>query len=289
MLLLTQNMSLSIKQISERLGLPLRTLYRNLDALRQMGFIIVKSGTCYRIDRSSPFFQLITEKVHFTDREAITLRNALETMDAHSPEIRHLKEKLARLYGTDILQHHRTNPAFGSNLNLLYRAIRYHHVCILRNYHSPNSGTVTDRKVEPFQFLSGNEDVRCYELSSGTCKTFKVERIEQVTVIDSLTWANAEKHKTVHTDLFHFSSEEQIPVTIQMNGRAAQLLREEYPVTDEELRQTSENQWTLSTSVCNWKGIGRFVLGLMGNIISVEPKEFRDYLTTQIKEYSKFG
>ena len=226
--------------------------------------------------------------VHFTDREALTMRNILEAMGNNTPEVRQLKEKLARLYDDEILQGHRTNTMFGLNLNNLYRAIRDQRVCILHDYRSSRSATVTNRTVEPFQLLSDNEDVRCYEPVSGICKTFKVERIGHVSVIEDVKWSYADKHKTFHTDLFHFSSEEQHSVTVQMDGLAAQLLREEYPVSEEELAESDSNLWTLKTDVCSWKGIGRFVLGLMGNIISVEPAEFRGYLQTQIDEHKSF-
>lgn len=279
MVLLTQNRNLTQEEISQMLEITPRTFYRYLDAFQRMGFVVVKEGKFHRLDRSSPFFRKVTELVHFTESEAITMRNVLDSVGNHSPEIVHLREKLSRLYDREILQRHSVNVSFANNLHQLYEAIKLERVAILHHYHSLRSNTVTNRTVEPFQFLSGNEEVRCYEPASGLCKTFKVDRIESVSVLE-LKWSCRDQHKTLYTDLFHFSSEDKKLVTLRLDRLATQLLLEEFPASEEELEVDGEH-WILKTQVCSWKGIGRFVLGLPGNVEVVDSQEFLHYLKEQ--------
>lgn len=56
MVLLTQNRTLSVEEIGQRLGMSRRSIYRYVDAFKNLGFIIKKEGTKYRIDHTSPFF-----------------------------------------------------------------------------------------------------------------------------------------------------------------------------------------------------------------------------------------
>ena len=205
MLMLAQNRQQTKVAICRLLGISTRTFYRYLDAFRRMGFVVEKSGEYYRLDKSSPFFQKISSQVQFTDSEAVLLGNVLDSVADGSPEIVHLKNKLLQLYDNSILQLHQADPVFAENLHQLYRAVRYRRVAVLKDYRSLRSDSVSDRLVEPFQFLGQNEDVRCYEHSSGQCKTFKVERIGRVVMLDDVCWSHEDDHRTLHTDLFHFS------------------------------------------------------------------------------------
>ena len=188
--------------------------------------------------------------------------------------------KLLQLYDNSILQLHQADPVFAENLHQLYRAVRYRRVAVLKDYRSLRSDSVSDRLVEPFQFLGQNEDVRCYEHSSGQCKTFKVERIGRVVMLDDVCWSHEDDHRTLHTDLFHFSDEQTQPLTLRLNALAKQLLLEEYPAAAAQLSADGDH-WLLRTQVCSWKGVGRFVLGLPGAIEVVDCPEFLDYLRQQ--------
>ena len=90
-------------------------------------------------------------------------------------------------------------------------------------YRSNHSNTKTDRIVEPFMLMNNNNEVRCYELASEQCKTFKLSRMESVELID-LRWSYADRHKQMFTDVFMFSSENPQTVELSM-GRLSSTLR----------------------------------------------------------------
>ncbi len=279
--LLAQNRELTIDELSSRVGMSRRTIYRYLDAFRSLGFSVVQEGKRYRLDHRSPFFQKITDKTHFTDAEALTLNQVLNSVFDNSPQVRHLREKLANLYDDKVLAHHGVDERTAHNIAAIYRAIREERVCILRSYTSPHSGRTDDRTVEPFLLLSGNTEVRCYEIASAMNKTFKISRAESVEVVE-LLWSHKAEHKAFHTDMFHFSGEVRLPISLRLGPLAANVLREEYPQAENQLTRQADGRYKWETWVCSYKGVGRFVVGLFDDIEIVGPQEFATYMQERI-------
>jgi predicted DNA-binding transcriptional regulator YafY len=281
MILLTQNREYTLDEICDRLEISRRNLYYYIEGFKENGFVVEKKGQVYRLDKSSPFFKEITELVHFTEDEAVILRQVLTSASNNSVQIRNLKNKLDKLYDFDILSKVDVNKQTAKNIGTIYEAIKEHRQVKICSYSSPHSDTTTDRIVEPFLFLNGNEDVRCYELKSGRNKSFKVSRMGDVLLLD-LLWSNESKHKQVYTDLFQFSGEERFPVILRLGRLSYNILKEEYPKSEKYITSDDNEHWIFSTDVCSYKGVGRFVLGLFEDIQVLESADFRAYLKEKI-------
>ena len=259
-----------------------RTLYRYLELFRDTGFEVVKQGNVYRLDKSSPFFKEITQLVHFTEDEALALRHVLDMASDADVQVRHLRHKLERIYDFGILNAMEAYPVQAGNLQRLYEAVKLHRQVVLHDYSSSHSNRVDDRAVEPYCFLENHAAVRCYELRSGQNKTFKVSRIGRVEVLD-LLWSHEEQHARVYTDLFRFSGEERLPVVLRLGRLSCNLLKEEYPQAARQLRPDGDGRWLLSTEVCSFQGVARFVLGLYEDIEVLESPEFKAFLQEKIQ------
>ena len=283
--ILTQNRSYTIKDISDMLGMSKRSIYRYLESFKAIGFVVKKNGLVYRLDHSSPFFRKIADGVHFSEDEALTLSQILNSVYNHSPQVAHLRNKLANLYDTEVLCKHGVDNHIAKNITALFRGIREERVVILKNYHSPSSGKISDRLVEPYLFLNENSEVRCYELESGQNKTFKVGRAESVELFN-LLWMNKEKHTPFYTDLFHFTSENRLPVSLLLGNLATTMLLEEYPDAQRQLKMQPDGRHRLDTLVCSYVGIARFVLGLYEDIEIVDSPEFEAYIKDRINKYA---
>lgn len=283
MTLLTQNKTYSIEEVGRMVGMSKRTIYRYIDAFRQAGFIVVKEGTRYRLDHRSPFFREITELIHFTDDEALTISHVLNSVYDNSSPMRHLREKLSRLYDPEVLARHEIDERVAQNMSRLFQAIREGRMCILRGYNSPHSGRKSDRVVEPYQFLSQNTEVRCWEPASQANKTFKISRMDSVDLMD-LLWTDTEKHAAVFTDLFHFSGEQQVEIRLLMGRLATSLLLEEYPFAAKQLQTQPDGRHLLTTHVASYVGAARFVLGLYDDIEVVGDDGFKQYLKEAIRK-----
>lgn len=159
MVMLTQNRVVTVEEISEALGMSKRSIYRYIDLFRSMGFIVIKQGTCYRIDHTSPFFQNLGEKIHFSESEALTISRVLNSVYDNSVEVRHLREKMAYLYDSNVLARHGVDNGLAQNISRIFQAIREQRVVLFRNYKSASSGKVSNRIVEPYMFI--NQTMKC--------------------------------------------------------------------------------------------------------------------------------
>ena len=129
--------------------------------------------------------------------------------------------------------------------------------------------------------MNNNNEVRCYEPSSGMNKTFKVSRMQGVQVLDS-EWAYADRHRRMYTDVFMFSGEELMPVELALGPLSYNILREEYPQAMPYVADGGGGRHTLRLDVCSYAGIGRFVLGLYDDIQVLGGDGFKQYLAAKI-------
>lgn len=284
--LLTKHHGLTVEQISNKMSINRRTIYRYIDLYSRMGFDVRKKGTTYKIGPSSPFFDEITSRIRFTEDEAVTINQLLNAVNKETPQIRHLKDKLADLYDHNVLCRVGLDERVAHNIGNIYTAIKNRRVVVLRGYSSLGKKHASDRIVEPYMFLTDNAEVRCFEIATKTNKTFKLSRAKRVDVLD-VEWIHMAEHKVLHTDLFHFSGEESMTVQLLLGSLSTSLLIEEHPAAVTQLKLQKDGRHLLTTQVCNYKGIGRFVLGLYDDIEIVDSPEFLDYMRRRIKAYAK--
>ena len=271
----------NVEGLASQMGANVRMIYRYFDQFREAGFNILKKGTAYSIDPHSPFYKDIVHDFRFNQNEALTMLRVLSSVVDRTPEVRHLREKLSSLHDTEALMGYGVDERVAENLSVLFTAITCEQMVCLRNYASPHSGKVSDRIVEPYVFLPGNSEVRCYEISTGENKTFKVSRAESVELID-LRWSHRDKHRAFHTDIFHFSGEEVFPIALRLGQLSYSVLIEEHPYAEPYITVEPEGTYLLETDVCDFKGASRFVLGLYEDIEVVGSEEFRNYLQQKI-------
>lgn len=280
-LLLTENREYTVRQMCDRLGISLRSIYYYLEFMRDCGFIVCKRGPYYSLDKSSPFFMGLLRKTHFTEDEALTMRRLLDSADPNNMHIQHLKRKIERLYDLGILDNVALREQVARNVSQLYEAVKRQKAVVLHDYSSPHSDTVSSRVVEPFLFLDNNNEIRCYEMSSKTNKTFKVARIGHVEILAD-DWCHSDCHKRVYTDVFMFSGERTMPIELRMGRLACNLLVEEYPQAAQYVTADGPQHWLLRMPVCSYIGISRFVLGLFENVEVLGDEGFKEHLRARI-------
>lgn len=281
MALLTQNHTMTIDEIGEKLNMNRRSVYRYIDAFKNLGFVVKKVGTKYSLDSSSPFFREITNGIHFTEDEALTINQVLNSVYDNSSQVRHLREKLSVLYDPEVLAKHGVDYKVAQNISTLYKAIREERVVVLKGYNSVSSGKVSNRYVEPYMFLNQNNEVRCYEISTNTNKTFKIARIEGVEIVD-LLWSHKSEHLPFYSDMFGFTGDKLIPVSLALGKLATCVMLEEYPDAQYQMTPMNDGRQRLNTHVCSYVGLSRFVLGLYDDIEIIDSPDFSDYMDKRI-------
>jgi len=281
MKMLTGNVNYTISDLSNKFGMSERTMYRYIDTFREAGFIIKKQGDVFRLDKSSPYFKDISQLIHFTEEEAYILKSAIESIDETNLLKQSLKKKLYTVYNYKILADTIVHGNDAKNINLLAEAIENKQQVKLCNYSSAHSETIRDRIVEPFSFTTNYIQMWAFDVEEKKNKLFKIKRIESVLLLPQ-TWNYEAEHKSGYMDIFRISSFEQMPVKLKLNIRAANLLMEEYPLSEKYLTKINDNEWILETVVCSYEGIGRFVMGLLDNIEIIDSEEFKDFIRKKI-------
>ncbi len=284
MMLLTANNRYTVEDLATRLQTSPRTIYRYIDTFKDAGFLIGKSGDCFRIDKRSKYFKDISQLVHFTEEEAYILNSAIESIDPTNTIKQNLKAKLASVYDFKMLAECVVKGENARNVNSIIEAIENKKQIILHNYTSAHSKNVTDRLVEPLSFTTNYIQVWAYEVSTGKNKLFKLSRIGSVEVLEN-DWEFESEHKEGLMDLFRINSFEQIPIKLKLGLRAASLLVEEYPLAEKYLSPANEspNHYILETNICGYEGVGRFVLGLLDDIEILEGEGLKDFLKERMQ------
>lgn len=286
MLLLTSNRKYTIEDLTEKLEMSWRTIYRYLQLFREFGFVVTCRDGCYSLDKSSPYFRQISDYISFSEEEAMTMKRVLQGIGHKSPEVIYLLQKLSHIYDVGALEIMHEDELFARNYQLLYQAIKEGRQVLLKGYSSGHSRQTTDRLVEPYAFISNNSQIRCFEIESEMNKTFNISRVQQVEILPTL-WKFMNKHRMLYTDCFHFSGEEVIQIELKLSRLACHLLREEFIVRPETLQQLDEEHWIYKDGVCSYVGVGRFILGLPGEIEVIGDEGLKTYLHERVRQYSE--
>ena len=287
MMMLTAN-KYTIEQLSNKLDMSPRTIYRYIDTFRNAGFLIKKnSDGRFRLDRESKYFKDISELVHFTEEEAYILKNAIESIDENNILKQNLKSKLYSVYNYKMIADCVVKGSNAKNVNSLVDAIELRQQVILKDYTSANSKTTTDRLVEPIGFTTNYIQLWAYEISSGETKTFKVSRIGGVEILEK-EWEYESQHKKGYIDIFRMHGFNKFNVKLKLGVKAASLLKEEFPLAEKHLVEHTDNNdsryYILDLDVCSYEGVGRFVLGLLDDIEVIGSEEFKIFLKQRISK-----
>ena len=283
MKLMTGNVNYTVNDLAERIGTTYRSVYRYIETFKDAGFVVQNlGGGVYKLGKESRHFKDISQLVHFTDEEAHIVNQLIEALDDTNMLKQNLRRKLTSIYDCTSMAQSIVRGRNAQNVNALLEAMTQRRQVVLRDYASSNTGVVRDRVVEPFGFTTNYVQVWCYEVDSGLNKIFKTSRIGSVDILDD-TWQHAESHEEGYIDIFRMTGFEQHRVCIRLGMMAHNLLLEEYPLAERDIIQQGDS-WLLDTKVCNYRGVGRFVLGLMDDVEVLENEEFKEYLRTKLLE-----
>ncbi len=284
MKLMTGNVNYTVNDLAERIGTTYRSIYRYIDTFKDAGFVVQNlGGGVYKLGKESRYFKDISQLVHFTDEEAHIVNQLIEALDDTNMLKQNLRRKLTTIYDCTSMAQSIVRGKNAANVNNILEAITERRRVVLRDYASSNTGVVRDRVVEPFGFTTNYVQVWCYEVESGQNKIFKTSRIGSVEIL-SEEWQAEEKHTEGHIDIFRMTGFEQHRVRIRLGMLARNLLLEEYPLAERDIVKEESDGWVLDTLVSNYRGVGRFVLGLMDDVEVLESEEFKSYLRAKIAE-----
>lgn len=286
MKLMTGNVNYTVNDLAERLDTSYRSIYRYIETFKDAGFVVQKlDGGVYKLGKESRYFKEISQLVHFTDEEAHIVNQLIEALDDTNSLKQNLRKKLTTVYNCTSMASSVVRGKNASNVNRILDAIENRRQVVLVDYSSSHAGVVRNRLVEPFGFTTNYVQAWCYEPESGMNKLFKVSRIGSVEMLD-VEWQYESEHSQGYIDIFRITGFEQHRVQLRLGMLAHNLLLEEYPLSERDVKPVDSHRWLLDTNVCNYLGVGRFVIGLLDDIEIVDSPEFEAYIVKYISEIS---
>jgi predicted DNA-binding transcriptional regulator YafY len=281
LILLSGNFSYTRKEIAEKLQISLRTVYRYLETLEDVGFVINDDNGYVKIDKNEGPIKNLDDLLHFSEEEAWILSKAIHSIDDNTVLKSNLVKKLYALYDFKRVANAIVKKELSENVHQIITAIKNKKQIKLLNYHSAHSDEIKTRLVEPYDFTTGYVNVWCYEPQSAQNKVFKLSRIGKVEITDT-DWIFEKKHNAGHLDIFRISSYQKIPVKLLLSLRARNLLIEEYPLSEKYIHKLENGKYLFENWVAGYEGISRFVLGLSDEIVVLEPMALKKYLNNKI-------
>lgn len=284
-LMLSGNKYYSRKEIAEKFQISQRTLYRYLNTFEEVGLFVYRDGEVVSLKLQESNLKKVSDLLHFSKEEAAILSKAIHCIDDNNVLKGNLIKKLYSLYDFNRVALSVLKKEQSENVHTLLEAIQRNKQVVLCNYSSAHGNDTRDRLVEPFEFTANYITVWCYDCESKNNKQFKTSRMQKIKICDT-NWHYPEKHQITPTDPFRMSGNSLKPIKLRISKRAAHLMQEEYPLSEPYLQPIQGNCYLFECNVCNYEGIGRFTLGLPGEIEILDTPEFMTFLDEKMKKFN---
>lgn len=284
MKMLASNKNYTIDELAERLGISYRSIYRYIDTFKDSGFVVEKlHSNVYRLGKMPKGYVDLKDLIYFSEEEAYLVNSLINSLDSTNTLKINLKKKLSAVYNSTSIINYVQKKDIAEHIEMLGIAMRGKKAVILKGYESSHSGEVCDRLIEAFEFSTNCIDIWGFDIEKKENKVFKISRIGKVKVMDE-DWANEDRHQKSMTDCFRISGYEQTPVKLELSMMAKNLLIEEYPLAEQDLRKEGD-KWILETLVSGMEGVGRFVIGLAHEIKVIDSPALENYISNFVKKY----
>jgi proteasome accessory factor C len=264
----------TVKQLAEILSTQIRSIYRDLDDIKNLGYLL----DCDENARYSLVGEKNGYRNYFTIEETRLIREHLSTLSATHPLKSSIWRKLYLSSELIPIADQLADKHRGTIVSRINEAITTGKQVRLIRYHSNNSSTVADRVVDPTHLTDDFSVLSAFEISSGKQKTFRVARIEDLEILST---DSVYKQAPEELDLFGFSGPESINVIIHLSAMAHRYLFEEFESSRPYMTQkdtAGDFPYEFRSTIRDYRGIGRFLLGLPGEVKVIESEGLRLYL-----------
>ena len=282
MRLMSGNAYLTVEQLARRLDTSTRSIYRYIDTFKTCGFAVEKiDDSIYRLISMPSGYKDLQKLVYFSEEEARVLTYLIESLDETNSLKSSLYRKLCAVCDTKSIKEYSGTSKNAANVQALGNAMKDRKTVILKDYSSSSSGTVRDRVVEPFEFTNNHIDIWAYDCEKKDVRLFKIARIGWVDILP-IDWQHEDEHDKGYLDAFRMQGKTQTHVRLEMTLRAKNLLCEEFPLAEPDITE-KDGKYILDTKVSKMEGVGRFVIGLMGDIRVLDSPELVAYINDYIR------
>ena len=284
MKMMSGNVNYTVEELGDKLGISYRSIYRYIDTFKASGFVVEKlQKNVYKLGKMPRSYVDMKNLIYFSEEEAYIIDSLINSLDETNTLKTDLKKKLSAVYNFTTMISYVQKKDIAERVEALGKAIRSKKKVVLKAYESANSKEVTDRHVEPFAFTTNCIDIWGFDTEKQENRIFKISRIGDVEILED-EWENEEKHERSKTDCFRMSGYEQTLVKLELGLQAKNLLLEEYPLAEKDLKREGK-KWVLETMISDMAGVGRFVIGLAHDIKIVDSPALTEYIKEFVSKH----
>lgn len=268
----------TIRQLAARFDTSDRTIYRYLNLLEEVDFLIEK-------DFDNRYFIITSDddptQTQFSVEETRLIKKLILAGTNDNPLKNSLLKKLSLNSEIDSMPRLFVKARLGKFVDQLAESIRNKTQAVLKNYHSANSNEIRDRLIEPIHFGDNYQSIIALDTQDKICKQFKLDRIGEVIEMKN-KFQFEEQHQKNQTDIFGMTGDSDTWITLHLSLRSYLLLREEYPLSVPYTEKTEEG-YQFHGPVSNLEGVSRFILGLLDEIKIINPRNLKDFVQNKIQ------
>ena len=167
----------------------------------------------------------------------------------------------------------------------LMEAKRNHKQAIIYGYASANSGSISDRRVEPYEFVCNGESVLCYDMDKKAMRQFKLSRISDVRVLKE-DWKYTAEHVAAKTDVFDWTDMGcHYHICLDMGLRAMAYFCDTYANASRDMFELVANGiWRLDTTIYALEPARAFFLS-MADKVQIQDTEDSEALRKSIRDF----
>ncbi|MBK6263632.1 WYL domain-containing protein [Marivirga sp. S37H4] len=276
--LLSSKQRYTIQKLAVMMELSERSMYRYLELLEESGFVIDK-------DFYGNYFmhQNLEAKINpvFTADELAFMRQ-LASLNKH-PLMDSMLQKLYVSSELPPVKELIVKARLSQLVEKLKVSIAEKKQVVIKHYHSAESGRIGDRLIEPLSVENDFFTILAFDVNARQTKFFKLERMGDVIVLDQ-AWKFEEEHENLDRDFFGMSGTASVWIKLELSLRAYNLMREEFPATIDYLIKEDESYFFYGP-IRGYEGIGRFILGLPGEVRHINNKGLIDYLNNKMEAF----
>lgn len=279
----------TIEEVAKILAVHPRSVERYCCSLEEAGFVLNHNGR-YRhlVITAKNYADFDLNCTIIFSREEANLINLLISQLTSDVPLRHnLQTKLAAVCDNIPLTKLVGKNAALETVEVIAGAIRQQCQVWLRGYASAHNSQISDRLIEPVEFSENYTYVYAYDVERKAMRVFKLSRVCHAEATFT-RWQNQMWHKHLSTDPFHMTGDLNEVVILYLTLRAYELLCEEFPMAQpmcEPLQDHSPYHYLCKVKVNSYQGVGRFILGLPGEVKVVESAGLVQYIKEQCQHY----
>lgn len=269
----------TIKQLADRFDTSERTIYRYLNLLEEVDFLVEK-------DFDNRYFIITSDddptQAQFSVEETRLIRKLILAGTNDNPLKNLLLRKLSLNSEIDSMPRLFVKARLGKFVDQLAGSIKARVRVVLKNYHSANSNEIRDRLVEPVHFGDNYQSIVALDTEDKICKQFKLDRIGDIIELKQ-QFELEHLHQKNQADIFGMSGDSIMWITLRLNLRSYLLLREEYPLSIP-YTEKSEDGYQFHGPISNLEGVSRFLLGLLDEIKIIHTDALKIFVQKKIDQ-----